>query len=93
MVYLSYIIALFLVCFGLGLLILLFGKSRRTMVFGVFFMIFSGIILISGTAISADTILFLILGMYALSLVLLFAFRDELKLDQEENLVRSEANE
>ena len=52
MVYLSFIIALFLVCFALGFMILLFSKTRKVMVFGSFFLIVSGLILVSGSIIS-----------------------------------------
>ncbi|MCE7742349.1 MAG: hypothetical protein GOP50_07790 [Candidatus Heimdallarchaeota archaeon] len=93
MVYLSYIIALFLVCFGLGFLILLFTKSRNIMVFGFFFLIISGVILISGTVLTTDAILFLILGLYAISLILLFVFRDELKIKLTVEKQRSDSHE
>ncbi len=93
MVFLSYIIALFLVCFSLGFLFLLFSKSRRIMVFGFFFLIISGFILVSGTLMITDTILFIILGLYAVSIILLFAFRDELKLKFSKEEQRSEVHE
>lgn len=78
MVFISYIIALFLVCFGLGFLILLFTKSKIIMMFGFFFIILAGIILVSSVIIQSETILFLLLGFFAISLILTFSFRDEL---------------
>jgi len=53
--------------------------------FGYFFLVFSGIILISSSVITSDTILFIILGLYILSLVLLFTFRNELKDGQRDD--------
>jgi len=80
MVYMIALVALFFVCFSFGFLILFFSKTRVIMIFGLFFIIVSGIILISASLITAETVLFLILGLYLLSLIILFSFRDELKI-------------
>lgn len=93
MVFVSYIVALFLVCLSLGFLCLFFSKTKMIEMFGYFFLVFSGIILISSSVITSDTILFIILGLYILSLVLLFTFRDELKNGQREDTQRREMHE
>ncbi len=93
MVYLSYLVATALVCIGLGFLLLLFSKSKMMMVFGFLFLIFSGLLLVSSISLNSNTILYFILGFFAISLILIFMFRDELKMNLLEKDNRSEENE
>ena len=93
MVYLNYIIALFLGCLSLGLLIVLFSKNRVIMGFGYSFLVLSGIILISSIILTSDAVLFVILGFLIISVILFFTFRDYLESNNEKDQERSENNE
>ena len=93
MVYLSYLVATALVCLGLGFLLLLFSKTKMTMVFGFVFLIFSGLLLVSSISLTSNTILYFILGFFGISLILIFVFRDELRMKHLKEENRSEENE
>jgi len=78
MVFLSYLIALSLICFCLGLLLLIFSKSKLQMNMSFIFLFLSGIFLISSSILSADTVLFFLLGLVTITIILAFHFRDQL---------------
>lgn len=93
MVYVSYIVASFLVCLGLSFLIMLFYKSKLIIIFSFFFLFLSGFLLLSTSTITSESILFYILGFIAISIILLFMFRDELKSKLPTEINKGDANE
>jgi len=78
MVFLSYLIALSLICFCLGLLLLMFSKSILQMNMSFIFLFLSGIFLISSSIMSTDIVLFFLLGLVTITIILAFHFRDQL---------------
>ena len=63
-------------CFSF--LIIISTKKNINILFGFLMMVFSGIILLSFSELSAENVIFVILGLLVISIMFAFQFRDQL---------------
>ena len=88
MVFLSYLIALSLICLCLGLLILMFAQSKLQMTMSFLFLFLSGILLVSGSIMDSNIVIFMLLGLVTATIIIIFHFRDQLTSEKEMKVVR-----
>ena len=90
MVFISYLIALSLICFCLGLLILMFAKSKLQMTMSFLFLFLSGILLVSGSIIDSNIVIFMLLGLVTATIIIVFHFRDHLTSENKMKVARGD---
>ncbi len=78
MVFLNSLIALFFLCLCFSLLIIISTKKNVNILFGFLMMVLSGIFLLSFSELSAENVIFVILGLLVISIMFAFQFRDKL---------------
>ena len=59
-------------------MIIISTKKNINILFGFLMMVFSGIILLSFSELSAENVIFVILGLLVISIMFAFQFRDQL---------------
>ena len=90
MVFMSYLIALSLICFCLGLLLIMFAKSKLQLTMSFLFLFLSGILLVSGSILTSDSVIFLLLGLVTATIIMIFHFRDHLFSEATVKIVRED---
>lgn len=92
MVFLNSLIALFFLCLSFSFLIIIRTKKNVNMLFGFLLMVFSGIVLLSFSELSAENVIFVILGLLVISIMFAFQFRDQLNVSIESENTGSDNN-
>ena len=78
MVLLNSLIALFFLCLCFSFLIFISSKKNVIILLGLLILALSGIVLLSFSELSAENVIFVILGLLAISIMFAFQFRDQL---------------
>ncbi len=92
MVFLNSLIALFFLCLCFSLLIIISTKKNVNILFGFLMMVLSGIFLLSFSELSAENVIFVILGLLVISIMFAFQFRDKLIVSIESEDSGSDSN-
>lgn len=90
MVYLSIFAAVSIVIFLLGIIIIIFSRNRLQISFGFIMIIASGILILATQQLTAELIIFYLLGLLSIILILYFHLRDNIIVRTELNRNRSE---
>ena len=77
MVYLSFILSIAFICFLCGILLILFSKKSLQVFIGFVLIFLTGIFFLSVVQLSAEALIFTLLGVLSIILILFFYVRDK----------------